>query len=321
MEGRIAALAMVLALASGLACAGKVGLAVDYGNGTQESRCVEFWDGASAEDVLASSGLQVRIEDFMGFGDALCSIGDVGCPEAHDACFCFSSWWWSFSYTKGGAWQSSNVGIGEAEDNGYRIVRDGEVVGFKWTRAWGDAPSAPSFSSICPAASGARRKTGSAPIPKLLIETNAGEGCGNVSFEVKTDLGAASPFVRVRAVERVYGPLTFGNAYETHSDAEGRASLVLPEGEYLLQAISQWNIPYESGLFVERCGENGDGQDGGREDANATEEVENGAGSAPVKKGEGEKVFADVVASLEGLTGWGATEWMKTGWEDGGSRR
>ncbi|MDD5317751.1 MAG: hypothetical protein PHF51_03380 [Candidatus ainarchaeum sp.] len=320
MEGRVVALAMVLALASGLACAGKVGLAVDYGNGTQESRCVEFGDGASAEDVLASSGLQVGIAGFVGFGDALCSIGDVGCPATPADCFCSGSWW-SFSYTKGGAWQSSNVGIGEAEDNGYRIVRDGEIVGFKWTNAWGDAPSTPSFSSICPAASGARRKTGSAPIPKLLLETGAGDGCGNVSFEVKTDSGAASPFVRVRAVKRVYGPLTFGNAYETYSDAEGRASLVLPEGEYLLQAISQWNIPYESELFVERCDGNDGGQGGGKEDANAMEEVENGAGSATVKNEAGEKAFADVAATLEGLTGWSATEWMKTGWEDGGSRR
>lgn len=90
-----------------------------------------FHDPISGLDALLLSGLQV-ITHATGFGTAVCSIEQVGCPA--DNCFCGGSIFWNYSYWDGSAWQGYMVGA-----DGSVISQAGAVEGW----AWGPWPSQP----------------------------------------------------------------------------------------------------------------------------------------------------------------------------------
>jgi hypothetical protein len=127
----------------------RVALVVQYGDGTTDTRCVEF-----AEDELA--GLEVLLRADLdviysggGGSSQVCKIGPDGCDSPGN-CFCQCSGtdckYWSYWHLVDGAWQYSQVG------GGLYKVGDGAVEGWTWgigTPA--DAPQPPptTFEEIC----------------------------------------------------------------------------------------------------------------------------------------------------------------------------
>lgn len=133
-------LILIILLLSGAVIADRAGLVVQFDNSSVVKKCIEFQSGASAYDILSSSGLNLVTKDYgAGLGMAVCKIGDTGCDA--DNCFCQSNYW-GFYYMSGGKWEYAPVGI-----SGY-YVNNGEVLGFRWG-AYGDQPESHPFSEIC----------------------------------------------------------------------------------------------------------------------------------------------------------------------------
>jgi hypothetical protein len=308
-------LALALLAFSAPALAERVGVVVDYGNGTVESRCAFFSPGDSAEGALLSAGFPAEIASYV-FGDALCGIGAVGCPASD--CFCSASWW-SYSYESGGSWKSSNVGIGSPDDNGFPVLRDGSLIGFKWTSAWGDAPSSMSFAEACPPPQAARKAQGGEKTQKLSV-TAEETGCGETVVTVKNDDGKPVAFAEVRAVRRVAGPLKYGSIVSAESDWDGKARFTLEPGYYLVQAIQQWSVPGEKEILISGCAETNPQQEApqDREDARQAPEQEE-----PQERVLAATEAAGALASMlpQAATGWLLTGWGATGWEGAAQRR
>jgi hypothetical protein len=157
-------LILILILLSSIVIADRTGLVVQFDNSTVIKKCIEFQSGASAYDILNSSGLSLVTKDYgAGLGMAVCKIGDTGC-DAND-CFCQSSYW-GFYYMSGGKWGYAPVGISSYD------VKNGEVLGFRWG-LYGDQPELHSFSEVC--ASSAQNGGGQVRYFSIAIDGNCTE--------------------------------------------------------------------------------------------------------------------------------------------------
>ncbi|HEY65639.1 MAG TPA: PEP-CTERM sorting domain-containing protein [Caldilineae bacterium] len=104
----------------------RVGLVIRYSDGSVHTEVVTVPEDATTFDVLQAAHIEMVWTD-MGFGPAICKIGNDGCPA--DNCFCDPAHFWGYWHLKpdGSGWESSMVGVG-----GY-VPQDGDVEGFAWT--------------------------------------------------------------------------------------------------------------------------------------------------------------------------------------------
>jgi len=86
-------------------------------------RTVEFTEPISGLKALELTGVEIITRSYS-FGDAVCSIGGVGCPA--EDCFCSSNYW-SYWYWDGADWQGYMVGAGNSV-----ISQTGAIEGWRW---------------------------------------------------------------------------------------------------------------------------------------------------------------------------------------------
>ncbi|NOX61151.1 MAG: PEP-CTERM sorting domain-containing protein [Chloroflexi bacterium] len=102
----------------------RVGLVVQYEDGSVHAEIVKVLKNATTADVLKAAQVPVALAE-TSFGPALCSIDNQGCPS--DNCFCNPDKFWAYYHLEGDAWAVSQVGIG-----GYAPA-DRAVEGFAWS--------------------------------------------------------------------------------------------------------------------------------------------------------------------------------------------
>lgn len=130
-----------------------------------------FHDPITGLEALVLSGLRV-VTSATGFGTAVCSIEEVGCPA--DNCFC-SGDFWNYSYWDGTAWQGYMVGADSSV-----ISQAGAIEGW----AWGPWPSQPPPAPPLVAADRA--------LQWLRPQQQADGGYGGVGPSVEALIAAAS---------------------------------------------------------------------------------------------------------------------------------
>lgn len=125
----------------------RVGLVVQYLDGTLDKRCVEV--GGTGEikgrDVLQQSGLDIQFEFNASVGSAVCKIGQDGCQP--DNCFCDMPNYWSYWHLQlddntQWRWMYSQLGASNY------VVTPGQVEG--WRYGAGQPPEQmPRFEDMC----------------------------------------------------------------------------------------------------------------------------------------------------------------------------
>jgi hypothetical protein len=188
----VAALVCLLALGIGPGVGAqspnRVGLVVQFGDGTTITRCVEFTeDEINGYDVLTRSGLSVIASVSSGIGTAICKIEGDGCPAENCFCKCQGATcvYWSYWHLDGAAWRYSNLGA-----SNYK-VGPGQVEGWHWgTEA---SPPVIPFDQICapPATPTPLPPTATPTLPPpsvsfdVVPETIAAGECAQLAWTVK----------------------------------------------------------------------------------------------------------------------------------------
>ena len=119
----------------------RVGLVVQFGDGSYTTRCVEFSEPQiSGYDVLLRSGLDIKAAVSGAPGVLICGIEGEGCPASD--CMCdFPPNYWSYWHLVDGEWLYSQLGA-----SGY-MVSPGDVEGWNWGE--GHPPIAIPLEQIC----------------------------------------------------------------------------------------------------------------------------------------------------------------------------
>jgi hypothetical protein len=146
----IALLALPAAASGQTGGSSRVGLVVQFGDGTLYTGCIEFSEPAiSGHDVLARSGLGVTAE-YTGMGAAVCKLEGDGCDFPADLCFCRCQGspcvYWVYHHLADGAWQYSGFGASTHQ------VSDGDVEGWAWgegSPVGGLQPPVIPFDQLC----------------------------------------------------------------------------------------------------------------------------------------------------------------------------
>ncbi len=130
----------------------RAGLVVQFSNGSKLSRCVQFGeDSITGYDLIRRAKIPIAVE-FGSVGAAVCKIGNEGCSFPGQSCFCQCEklgegcTYWVYSQLKDNAWTISGLGAGN------RVVRNGDVDGWRWGKGNGDAGELPvsvTFDSVC----------------------------------------------------------------------------------------------------------------------------------------------------------------------------
>lgn len=120
----------------------RAALVVAFGDGSVESRCVEFsTETITGLEALQAVGLSLEV-DYNSVGAAVCKIGNVGCPA--DDCFCDSPPnFWSYWHLVDGSWVFSQIG------SGMHNLRNGDVDGWIWGVGQSNPPPPASFEQVC----------------------------------------------------------------------------------------------------------------------------------------------------------------------------
>lgn len=157
----------------------RVGLVVDFGDGSLTTQCIEFDETKiSGYDVLRRSGLSLVVQEVSGMGVTVCDIeGTSGCPAS--SCFCqcqgMACLYWRYYYLSDDSWQYAAMGAAA------RSVEQGDVEGWAWgdENASGGPPPVIAFDQICPEDDGptspelSASPTGS-PVPDATTSTSTG---------------------------------------------------------------------------------------------------------------------------------------------------
>lgn len=135
----------------------RVGLVIDFGDGSVMTRCITFSESEiTGYEVLSRAGLSLVTYFDAGLGAGICKIEDQGCPKS--SCMtCDAPNYWSYWHLNGNSWAYSQRGASS------HVVQDGDVEGWRW--GTGDPPSRVAFNQICaPPATDTPQPT-STPVP------------------------------------------------------------------------------------------------------------------------------------------------------------
>ena len=155
--GLAAAIAAVALLALGLTAGrahsqdNRVGLVVQYGDGSVFMGCYPWTSDLTGESLLRRAGLNVEADYDSGMGALICRIGADGCPASD--CLCQAQtpplkYWayWRLDRARGD-WLYSQQGSSN------RALQPGDVDGWAWgvgTIALGARPPKVTFEQVCP---------------------------------------------------------------------------------------------------------------------------------------------------------------------------
>ena len=119
----IALSAIQNAATAGAAAPNRASIIVQFDTQARLVRSIEFTEPISGLKALELTGVEIVTRSYS-FGDAVCSIGGVGCPA--DDCFCSANYW-SYWYWDGADWQGYSVGAGSSV-----ISQTGAIEGWRW---------------------------------------------------------------------------------------------------------------------------------------------------------------------------------------------
>ena len=118
----------------------QVGLVLQLEDGSVVSQCLEIDpEGTTGLDVLDRSGLEVVTMTLSGQGQAVCQIGETGCPASD--CFCKFPNYWSYWHSSPNGWTYSSKSLDRY------TVHAGTIEAWSWGK--GDPPPQLSFEQIC----------------------------------------------------------------------------------------------------------------------------------------------------------------------------
>ncbi len=130
----------------------RVGLVVQYGDGSVFMGCYPWTADTTGESLLRRAGLNVEADYGSGMGALICRIGSDGCPASD--CLCQAQtpplkYWayWRLDRSRGD-WVYSQQGSSN------RALQPGEVDGWAWgvgSVALGAKPPKVTFEQVCPA--------------------------------------------------------------------------------------------------------------------------------------------------------------------------
>lgn len=154
-------------------------LVVRFGDGSTLTRCIAFGEPTiSGAELLARSGLQIRMDYNIGSGGAVCSIDSQGCASAVQDCFCrclgSQCEYWAYYHWADGEWRYSQIGAGSYQ------VADGFLEGWSWgpgNFSGGTEPPGVRFEDVCPGpeATAANTDQVQSGTPGQGVETIAGQ--------------------------------------------------------------------------------------------------------------------------------------------------
>ncbi len=88
----------------------RVGVVIVYPDAAEHVEIVTVPAAATTFDVLQAADIELATSD-SGFGPALCSIDNVGCPA--DNCFCDPAHFWAYYHLNA---EIGDVGVGAGGD-------------------------------------------------------------------------------------------------------------------------------------------------------------------------------------------------------------
>lgn len=145
-----------IVIISGYVNATRVGIFVDFPDGSKYLKCVEVEENTNAYEILQKTDLNISWSPPSQWGHGLCMINTVGCPS--DNCYCSSSYW-NFYIKKldENSLNYSPVGFDGGSEcwnrdyssfDGHYCAVDGDVLGFGYG-SYGTMPKGVDIESIC----------------------------------------------------------------------------------------------------------------------------------------------------------------------------
>lgn len=240
-------LALLLILAT-TATAARVGVAIEYPNGTVHTECVQVSDGTDGYNTLEETSLQIIWSHHQLWGHGLCAIEDVGCPA--DNCYCKSDYWAFLLAEKGdNNWNYMPVGFDAGDEcwnhdynsyTGHYCARDGDVIALAYG-PWGTQPSFVKFTDIC---GPTRRSSRASRNMETQIEGDTAKAGEPATLTVRDEnTGDAIKGVEVGVYEGVPG--ASAKVFEGETNNEGEISFTIEEaGDYRIR-LSKSRYPHE----------------------------------------------------------------------------
>lgn len=150
---------IIIALAATHVSAARVGVLVNFPDGTVKTACVEPADNENGYDVMQKTGFSLLWAGPSIYGHSLCRIDGVGDDVSGDYCF-WSGKYWRFFIADQGAWSYMPVGWDAGEScwsgdpnsyDGHYCAKDGDLLGYLYGEFDLNVfPAYKSFSDICP---------------------------------------------------------------------------------------------------------------------------------------------------------------------------
>ncbi len=179
-------LAILLALLAGFSQAAKVGLVVDFPDGSVHVECLNVGDGDNGYNVLRSADLNTRWAGPGTYGHSLCKIDDIGNTIGAGGCWDTENWAFWIMLSGSGSWVEMPVGHDGGSScwnrdtsswDGHYCATDGDVIGYVYGEyicvGWDcDAPPMQTRRTYAQICGGGGRNV---RIPKIM-ELNLGVG-------------------------------------------------------------------------------------------------------------------------------------------------
>ena len=168
----------------------RVGLVVKFDDGSVFTECIEFSQPeTSGCDVLDLSDFSVSYSPPGTYGQAVCGIDDVGCPESDCFCECASAdcLYWAYYHLVGDEWEYSTAGCSS------HSVHHGDVEGWAWGAGTVGAtsevePPLMTFEELCapPTATPTRTTRPSPPVVEFTADPEdiVAGGCSTLRWMV-----------------------------------------------------------------------------------------------------------------------------------------
>ncbi len=141
-----------------LVSADRVGVVVNFPDGSVHGQCLEANKGTNGYDILQKLLVPVLWAGPSTFGHSLCKINNIGQEVSGDFCSFSGNKFWRFLILKDNKWESMPVGFDGGnkcwdEDSssfsGHYCVKNKDVLGFDFVEWDNSFPAVYSFDKIC----------------------------------------------------------------------------------------------------------------------------------------------------------------------------
>jgi len=156
MKYRLAIILITLLIIPFIA-ADRVGVLIDFPDGSTHVECLQASEGTDGYDLLNKLALSTLFSGPGSFGHQLCQINNIGDSVSGTGCS-YSGQYWRFLNGINNAWEYMPVGFDAGSScwnkdlgsfDGHYCVEDGEVIGLSYGEFSDSKPSFENFESIC----------------------------------------------------------------------------------------------------------------------------------------------------------------------------